>query len=371
MPLHFERNIGQGDRGFDFVATGAGYRVGLAPLGPTIALTDGSSDTALLRFGLVGARPGVASTLDTLPGTASYYRGNDPAHWQVQASTHGRVRYAGVYDGIDVVYYGNQRRLQYDFHVAPGADPRRVAFAVEGADRVSLDDEGHLRVQVGDRVLVQERPFTYQVVGAERREVPSRFVVDGTTVRFDVGAYDRARELVIDPVIAYSSWFGGSGEEGVLDLAIAPDGGIVTYGFTIDLEGPVKFPTTAGAVKSTRPDGNGDAFVTKFNAAGSAILFSTLIGGSEHENIQAYGHVGGLAVDSAGEHPHHRHDALGEFPDHGRGVRHRLRRRRTGRQRLRRRVLHAAVLDGRPAGVDLLRRTSPGDRVRSRRRRGR
>ena len=109
----------------------------------------------------------------------------------------------------------------------------------------------------------------------ERREVPSRFVLDGETVRFDVGAYDTTRELVIDPVIAYSSWFGASGEEGVLDMAIDTDGGIVLYGYSRDLQGTLLFPTTAGAAKATR-GGDQDVFVTKFNSAGSAIVFSTL-----------------------------------------------------------------------------------------------
>jgi uncharacterized repeat protein (TIGR01451 family) len=299
VPLHFERNLGQADTRFDFVATGAGYRVGLGAGGATVALTDGSHSTGVFRFELEGARrdvPGIP--LDTLPGKVSYYRGNDPAQWQEAASTHSRVRYAGVFDGIDVVYYGNQKRLQYDFIVAPGADPAAIAFRVDGAERVSVAADGRLLVTLGDRVLAQERPFTYQVVDGVRQEVASRFVLDGTIVRFAVGSYDARRPLVIDPVIAYASWFGAGGEEGVLDLAVDTDGGIVVYGYSHDAQGLLTFPTTPGVAKASRGNDH-DAFVTKFNAAGTAIVFSTLLGGSGDENFNI-SYTGGMALDAAG-----------------------------------------------------------------------
>lgn len=300
VPLHFERNRGQARPGLDFVATGAGYRVGLAPTGATLLLADHGTPREL-KLVLEGAhRDATGAPLDTLPGVASYYRGNNPADWQVGVSTHGRVRYAGVLDGIDVVYYGNQRRLQYDFVIAPGADPRQIAIRVDGVDELSVGTDGRLRMVADDRVIEQERPFTYQLIDGRRVEVPSRFLVEGRVVRFEVDAYDTCRELVIDPVIAYSTFFGGSGEEGVLDLAIAPDGGLVAYGWSEDLEGILKFPTTVGANKVTR-GADSDAFVAKFNAAGNALVFSTLLGGSGFENSQqAYNFVGGMAVDGSG-----------------------------------------------------------------------
>ena len=192
VPLHFERNLGQVDSAFDFTAAGAGYRVGLGGGSATIVLTDRDRSSNVFRFVLDGARAGsLGQPLDTLPGTASYYRGNDPSRWQSGVTTHARVRYADVFDGIDVVYYGNQRRLQYDFVVSPGADPGRITFRVEGAERVSVGDDGALKMTVGDRILEQERPFTYQEIDGVRHEVPSHFVVDGNRVRFAVGAYDR------------------------------------------------------------------------------------------------------------------------------------------------------------------------------------
>jgi uncharacterized repeat protein (TIGR01451 family) len=302
VPLHFERNIGQAGQDLDFVATGAGYRVGLSSGSATVVLTDRDRVSGTFRFALEGARTGlVAEPLDTLPGTTSYYRGNDPAAWQVGATTHARVRYANVFDGVDVVYYGNQQRLQYDFIVAPGADPAQVAFRVEGAERVSLGDDGQLQMAAGGRVLEQAAPYTYQVVDGQRREVSSRFVLEGTRVRFEVGEYDRARALVIDPVVAYASWLGGQSEEGILDIAIDGAGNLVLFGFVQDAAVLVDFPTTDGAVKRTR---NGafdfDVFVTKFNPSGTTLLFSTLLGGSDYELFDAYNYEGGLALDTAG-----------------------------------------------------------------------
>lgn len=300
VALHFEANRGQAERPFDYIASGAGYRVGLVDGGATLVLTDTANGTpAVLRLALRGARPDrVAEALDTLPGTVSYYRGADPGAWHGGVSTHARVRYAGVYDGIDVVYYGNQRRLQYDFHVAPGADPARIAFDIEGAEAVALGDEGQLVIRAAGRTLEQQRPFTYQMVDGRQREVASRFVLDAGTVRFAVGDYDRALPLVIDPVIAYSSWFGGSGEDGVLDVVTTQDGGYVLYGFSMDAQGALQFPTTPGAVKATR-GGDSDAFVAKFNSS-HQLLYSTLIGGSDHENSEAFNYVGGIAVGPGG-----------------------------------------------------------------------
>jgi uncharacterized repeat protein (TIGR01451 family) len=302
VPLQFERNRGQADTRFDFVATGGGYRVGLSAGMASVALTDGTGEAGAFRFVLEGAREGLAgAALDTLPGTVSYYRGNDPSQWHAGLSTHARVKYTNVFDGVDVVYYGNQRRLQYDFIVAPGADPTVIAFRVEGADRVSVADDGRLLMTLGDRVLAQERPFTYQVIEGVRQEVPSRFVLTGGQVRFALGDYDTTRELVIDPVIAYSSWLGGGSEEGILDLAVDASGNLVIYGFIEDAPSVLEYPTTPGAPKRTRvPSDTRDAFVTKFDPSGTTMLFSTLFGGSGEELLQPYAHDGGMALDAAG-----------------------------------------------------------------------
>ena len=302
VPLHFERNLGQAGTGIDFVGTGAGYRVALTAAGAHVALADGAAEPHAFAFRLDGARPDAqARPLDTQPGVVSYYKGNRAEQWQSQVSTHARVRYAEVYDGIDIVYYGNQRRLQYDFIVAPGHDPRAIGVRIDGADRLSLADNGDLRIEAGTRVLTHERPFTYQVVEGRQVEIPSRFVLDDGVVRFAVGEYDRSRDLVIDPVIAYASWLGGQSEEGILDMAIDGAGNLVLFGFVQDGVGAVDFPTTPGALKPARSGAfDFDVFVTKFNASATTLIFSTMLGGSDYELFDAYNHEGGMALDSSG-----------------------------------------------------------------------
>jgi uncharacterized repeat protein (TIGR01451 family) len=301
QPLTFEQNLGQQADRFDYLAAGHGYRVGLAPGGVTLALADRRLATAILDVTLHGGRAdAVAEPLDVRPAVASYYRGNDRARWISGASTHGRVKYAGVYEGIDVVYYGNQRRLQYDFHVAPGADPAVIALKIDGASDVSVTPAGRLRMAVGDRVIEQDKPFTYQEADGARHEVPSRFVVAGGLVRFDVGEYDRTRPLVIDPVIAYATWYGGSAEDGFADLDLDADGNLIALGFTVDLEGLLRFPTTAGVHKTIRNEAAADAFVTKF-ASNGTVIFSTLLGGAGAELLAAYSYDGGIAVGANGE----------------------------------------------------------------------
>ncbi len=295
-PLHFERNGGQLDGAYDFLATGYGYRVAVARHGARIALADRDGAGAEIGLRLVDARAGAAAEpLDTLPGVTSYYRGNDARQWQHALSTHRRVRYADVWKGIDVIYYGNQQRLQYDFLLAPGADVGQVAFEVTGADRLRVDATGNLIMHVGDRTVTQDRPFTYQEIDGTRREIGSRFVTDGTTVRFAVDPYDHTRPLVIDPVVGYSTWFGGSAEEGILDMAIDGSGNLVVLGFTVDQEFTTTFPTT-NALKPTRNSAS-DAFVAKFTSAGT-IVFSTLLGGNGDELISPYAFDGGLALDA-------------------------------------------------------------------------
>ena len=327
VPLHFARNDGQAPDDVRFLARGAGYTVALRGTDALITLSNGGAAGSAgttqrtIGLGLHGASvPRSVAGLDELAGRLNIVKGNDPAQWRQGIPTFERVRYEGVYPGIDLVYYGNQRQLQYDFRVAPGARPTDIALDVRGTDQLTLDGDGNLELHVDGQVLRQQKPFTYQVVDGERLEVPSRFALDGDTITFEVGNYDASRELVIDPVIAYSSWFGASGEEGIMDMAVDADGGIVLYGYAHDLEGLLKFPTTAGAMKTSRA-GDGDAFVTKFNAAGLAIVFSTLVGGTGDENFYAY-FTGGMALDPLGQRLRDRNHAVEQLPDDGRGLRH-------------------------------------------------
>ncbi|AMY12424.1 hypothetical protein LuPra_05699 [Luteitalea pratensis] len=305
-PLHFERNDGQGPSGVRFMARGAGYSVHLSDTDASILLTntprEGNADarhTSVVRARLVRASaPSAVTGEAALPGTVNYFRGSDPSRWQQDVPTFGRVRAAAVYPGIDAVYYGSQRQLQYDFEVAAHADPSQIAMAFEGVEQLEVDPGGDLLIHVGGRVLRQQRPFTYQVGPNGRQEIPSRFVIDGEQeVRFALGSYDTDRPLVIDPVLTYSSYFGGDSEERAYDVALGPGGSVYITGITAALPAlPTQNPFQPGT------GGQPDAFIAKFEPAGDSLslVFSSYLGGSDQENNAGLDYTGDIAVDAPG-----------------------------------------------------------------------
>ncbi len=333
LPLSFEANRGQTDAQAKFISRGNGYTLFLTGNEAVLALRrpsrKASSDPlqprearlpfrssaavesqapAVMRVKLVGANPGAKVTgRDELPGKSNYFIGNDPAKWQTNVPNYAKVRYEGVYPGIDLVYYGNQRQLEYDFVVSPGADPKAIELAVSGisdgqsaawmplridaqSDLVVCSDEGEVRFH---------KPVVYQP-GADGKRVPvqGQYALSRKGgVRFEVAHYDRSKPLVIDPVLAYSTYLGGSGSNtglGDVGLGIAVDGSgnIYVAGYT----GSTDFPT-ANPLQSTPggpPGANYDAFVAKIKADGSALAYSTYLGGGDIDQAN------GIGVDSAG-----------------------------------------------------------------------
>jgi len=215
--------------------------------------------------------------LDELPGRVHSFIGRDPRGWRTDAPTYARVRYRAVYPGIDLVYYGaRQQRLEYDFVVAPGADPRTIRLRFEGVDRFEVDKDGDLLLHVGDAALRFAKPLVYQKAGGTRREIPGGWVRQGAfTVGFKVAAYDRSVPLVIDPVVSLATYIGGSGTDQAFGIALDPAGNVYLTGNTTSSN----FPTTIGSVASTRPGGI-DAFVVKLNPVLSAAVYSTYLGGT-------------------------------------------------------------------------------------------
>src|SRR5262249_324934 len=193
-----------------------------------------------------------------------------------------------IYPGIDLVWYGSQRQLEYDFVVSPGADPSAIRLNVSGAEQIELDAAGDLLVHAGEQTLRQHKPFVYQDVNGTRQEVASRFVLEGQQVRFAVAAYDTARPLVIDPVLSYSTYLGGSNEDWGQGIAVDPaSGDALVTGRTFS----TNFPTANPLQASNR--GSQDVFVTRLRADGSALVYSTYLGGSNPDVGTA------LAVDPA------------------------------------------------------------------------
>jgi hypothetical protein len=298
LPLHFEANQGQTHKDVRFLARGPGYGVYLTPGEAVLVLTRADAKReaqpqakpVALRISLVGAaRKPRVSGLEELPGKANYFIGKDQSQWRTDVPTYARVHYREIYPGIDLVYYGNQRQLEYDFVVAPGADPSKIVLGFKGADKLEIDAEGNLVLHAAGNDIRQHKPVIYQEVDGIRREIDGGYVLkSGKRVGFQLAAYDTSRALVIDPVVlSYSTYLGGSGSESGFGIAVDADGNAYVTGYAGSI------PTTSGAFQPALR-GSLNAFVTKLNSAGSALVYSTFLGGSGTDG------GAGIAVDTSG-----------------------------------------------------------------------
>jgi hypothetical protein len=303
-PLRFEANRGQAHKDVRFVSRGLGYSLYLTSDEAVLVLAGRDMDMkrdvrstrahakpAVLRMGLVGAaRRPVMSGLDELPGKANYFIGSDRTKWHTNVPTYAKVHYREIYPGIDLVYYGNQRQLEYDFVIAPGADPKKIALDFEGADKLEIDAQGELVLRTAGGDLRQKRPVIYQEIDGVRREIDGGYIRKGTKrVGFEIAAYDRGRPLVVDPALSYSTYLGGNSFDFGQGIAVDAAGNAYVAGITYSPD----FPTTPGAFQPT-VIGHPHAFVTKLNPTGSGLVYSTYLGGSRFDLGQ------GIAVDAAG-----------------------------------------------------------------------
>jgi len=289
LPLSFEQQ-GEGADAI-YLARGQGYMVAIHNAITTIGIVgqDRNQDAISLEFTGAKDTRGVAS--EQLPGKVNYFSGNDPKQWKMGLPTYGRVTYREVYPGIDVVYYGNQRQLEFDLVVKPGADPDSVLMKLGGARNISVDADGQLLVETSVGELRIPLPQIYQEIEGKKHSIAGHYTIrEGNQVAFEVASYDRARPLVIDPTIVYGFLIGGS-TNSTVGQAIAVDSGgdVYTAGFTF----ATNLPTTGGVAQSSN-GGGGDGFVSKVNSSGTALLYSTYLGGSNFDSLQ------GIAVDSAG-----------------------------------------------------------------------
>jgi hypothetical protein len=300
LPMSFEANRGQTDRRVKFLSRGDGYTLFLTPTEAVISLRRGEhQDPSVLRMRLVGADPrSHVAGQDELPGKVNYFKGGNRAAWSGNVSTYAKVYYRGVYPGVDVVYYGKQRQLEYDFIVAPDGDPGRIQLAFAGARRLFLDEAGDLVLETAAGRVRQQRPVAYQEVDGRRREVSAAYVLKGRRhVGFEVGDYDPSRPLVIDPVIDYSTYLGGGGVEEGDDIAIDAEGKIYVTGWTMS----VNFPASVGAydaVCQRCANWGMDAFVTKIDPSQSgaaSLVFSSFLGSGTTGNTESRA----VAVDSS------------------------------------------------------------------------
>ncbi|MGZ5033481.1 MAG: DUF7948 domain-containing protein [Usitatibacter sp.] len=271
VALPFEPNLGQTDPRVKFLARGPGLQVFLSSTDAVYRLDAGDGSSAV-RMALAGARRDARiDGLERLPGESHYLTGLDGRKPVTHVPHYGRVKVERVYRGIDLAYYGSGSQVEYDFIVAPGANPCAIAIDVEGARRLEIDAEGKLLIHTEAGSLVWKAPIAYQQRDGERRTVPSSYVMRGKNrVGFRVAAYDRSLPLVIDPILAYSTLLGGTGHDRAYAVAVdAGEEAVVT-----GVAGVIDFPTTLGAFDRA----SGGIFVTKLNAAGSALVYSTFLG---------------------------------------------------------------------------------------------
>jgi len=306
LPLRFEENRGQAAEGVRYVSRGAGYTVSLTSGEAVLALRapGARANTSIVRLRLAGANvhPAVAG-LNRLPGAGNYLLGADAARWRTGVASYARVAYRDVYRGVDLFYHGAGGRLEDDFVVAAGADPRVIQLDVSGAGRPRLDARGALVLHTAAGDVVQERPAAYQRIGGRRRAVMGRYALRGARVSFALGRYDTRRPLVIDPVFGYSTYLGGTGGansggagSGDNGLAIAVDGAGDTYvtGYTASNNFPLANAANAYQVRNRGGSGSDEVFVAKLNPAGTGLVYSTYVGGTGDDEGS------GIAIDASG-----------------------------------------------------------------------
>jgi hypothetical protein len=310
IPLSFQPNQGQVNPAVQYVSRGQGYSLFLTPGEAYVTLDRQpvahdqgvqASATDTLRMKLAGANSNAAvAGLEKQPGVVNYFFGNDPKNWHAGVPTYGKVSYTSVYPGIDLVFYGNQSQLEYDFVVAPGADPGQIVWQIEGA-QISVDAEGNLQLAAPHGPAGFKKPMLYQMDGKKKTSVDGRYVVAGNQVRFALGSYDRSKPLVIDPVLTYLTYLGApvsatypnngvtqlgglagygvTGNELSQALAIDRDGDVYVTGYTNALDFPVKDPYQGSDPSLKINSGATAAFVTKLNAEGTELVYSTYLSG--------------------------------------------------------------------------------------------
>jgi len=327
VPLYFEATDSATSGEFQFVARGQSRSVQLSPQRALLSLVKVDQPvTGRQRAALTGTVRGRSVAFDflranpatqlvgegELPGRLNYLIGASPAEWRQNLPTFTRVRARQIYPGIDVVYYGNQSRLEYDFVLNPGARPDMIAFVVTGADHLRVDAQGDLVLRLGDDEVRQLKPIAYQELAAGRREVSVAYRLRGRTVSFELGAYDRTRPLVIDPVLSLLTFFNGSGSDIAWDVALqgtSTNGFLFVAGETLS----ANLPATPGAFTNQYAGGStvgGDVFVAKLDLTQNTtnLVYLTYLGGRSHDGAFS------VAVDAEGNAYFTGYTASTNFP---------------------------------------------------------
>lgn len=301
LPVSFEQNQGQFDPQVEYAARGAGYSLFLSGQQMTLSLkknvsnagkaAEDSATNSVVTMEWLGANPSPQVQGGGLQeGKTNYFRGSDPAKWLTNLPNYGQVRYGEIYPGIDLLFYGQGQQLEYDFVVKPGADPAQIRLDFRGASGLEVDGQGQLVLHTDGGDIIQPAPTIYQEIAGKRQMVSGGYVLEGSRVSFRLGGYDRTIPLVIDPVLVYSTYLGGSGIDEAVDIKVDSSGNAYITGDTYS----ANFPVSGGVIQPNLA-GELDAFVSKLNASGTALIYSTYLGGASNEDDGA-----SIAVDSSG-----------------------------------------------------------------------
>ncbi len=321
LPMSFEANTGQSDPRVRFLARAPGYTLFLTDKEAVLSLPGGSPTTAskgagrsippildrlqqeppneqlqarAVRIRFVGSgTPSTIAGRDQLPGKTNYFIGNDPKQWHTNVPNYSEVEYRGLYPGVDAVFHGDNHKLEFDFDIAPGADPHRIALQVDGARRMRLDGAGNVLLDLGaTRAVVMGKPRIYQRAAGGRRDIAGHYVLSAhNRIAFALDAYDRAQPLVIDPTVDYATYLGGSSYDYAEGIAVDSSGSAYIAGFTSSTDFPTMngYASTCGDCSGGQYAGEG--FVAKLNSTGSALVYSTYLSGVD---------IYAIAVDRSG-----------------------------------------------------------------------
>jgi uncharacterized protein (TIGR03437 family) len=278
--------IRSGITGDSFLASESGRAVFISSAGINVSFNGGPVS---MKFADACRNP-PGHGLDPQPGRNNYFRGKDPSQWRTGLPRYARVQYSDLYPGIDIVYYGNGRKLEYDLIVSPQADPARIRIEFDHAGSARIASGGDFVFNASRGEVRLRKPVIYQNLSGVRREVPGRYVLKGRNILgFQIGAYDRSRSLVIDPVLTYATYLGGASDETALAVATDAAGNSYAAGYTTS----VNFPASSGAYEASPPGGATDIFVAKYSPGGQ-LVYATYLGGNGEDTAF------GIAVDSSG-----------------------------------------------------------------------
>ncbi|MBZ5522642.1 MAG: SBBP repeat-containing protein [Acidobacteriia bacterium] len=294
LPLVFEPNAGQAEKEVRFVVHGPEAGASFTSRAVELWLPGGHGQTDRLRMELHGNPNAEISGEDQLPGRTNYLRGTDRSQWRTGIANFARIRYAHLYPGIDLAFYGNGENLEHDFIVAPGAKPERIQFDLKGAQRLEVDNAGDLVVHLAGGILKFKRPYAYQQSPSGRTPVAAQFRLRGSQIAFKLGRYDRSRALTIDPVLSFSTFLAGSRFDRIFGMATDSSGNIYVTGDTNSPDFPTAVPLQPTCSRCTIFPNRTDAFVAKLNSTGTALIYSTFLGGG----LRDLGFS--IAVDSSG-----------------------------------------------------------------------